>query len=98
MKHVTKIELPKENGKQNNGKDNKLLTSNFEVKMQNQKVEELISYFHLSNKLSNPRLILEVTKNYGEFMLILNQIKTNGQSMVFYNTWVSMIQQRIQML
>ena len=43
---------------------------------------------HMSNKLSNSRLILEVSKlevskNYGEFTLILNQIKTNGQSKVF---------------
>ena len=53
---------------------------------------------HLSNKFSNSRLTLEVTKNYREFMLILSQIKTNGQCMVYYNKWVSILQQRIQML
>ena len=52
----------------------------------------------LSNKLSYSRLILELTKNYGEFMLVLNQIKTSGQSMVYYNIWVSILQQKIQML
>ena len=35
VKDVTEIELPKENGEQNNAKDNKLLTTNFEVKMEN---------------------------------------------------------------
>ena len=65
-----------------------------------QKIKKLKGLYpiHLSNKLSNSRLILEVTKNYGEFMLISNQIKTNGQYIVFYNIWVSILQQRIQML
>ena len=44
VKHVTEIELPKENGEQNNGKENKLLMTNFEVKVENCKVEGLISY------------------------------------------------------
>ena len=44
VEDVTEIELPKENGEQNNAKKDKLLTSNFEVKVENQKVEGLITY------------------------------------------------------
>ena len=44
VKHVTEIELPKENGEQNNAKEDKLQTTNFEVKVENQKVEGLITY------------------------------------------------------
>ena len=44
VKHVTEIELPKENGEQNNAKEDKLLTTNFEVKVENRKVEGLITY------------------------------------------------------
>ena len=44
MKHVTEIELPKENGEQNNAKENKLLTTKFEVKIENRKIEGPITY------------------------------------------------------
>ena len=44
VEDVTKIELPKENGEQNNAKEDKLLTTNFEVKAENRKVEGLITY------------------------------------------------------
>ena len=44
MKHVTEIELHKENGEQNNAKEDKLHSTNFEVKMENRKVEEIITY------------------------------------------------------
>ena len=44
MADVTEIELPKKDGEQNNAKDNKLLTTNFEVKPENQRVEGLITY------------------------------------------------------
>ena len=37
------------------------------------------------NNFSNSRLILELTKKYGEFMLILDQIYLNGQLMLSYN-------------
>ena len=66
MKHVTEIEQHKVNGEKDNGKEDKLLTTNFEVKMENRKLKG--SYpIYLSNKLSNLRLILEVAKNYGSF-------------------------------
>ena len=70
---MTEIEPPKENGEQNNGKDNKLPTTNFEVKMENQTVEGLIT-FSFEQQYSNSKLILEVAKKYGEFILILNHI------------------------
>ena len=44
LEDVTEIELPKENGEQNNATDDKLLTTNFEVKVENRKVEGLITY------------------------------------------------------
>ena len=40
----TEIELPRENGEQNNAKEDKLLTPNFDVKAENRKVEGLITY------------------------------------------------------
>ena len=39
MKDVTEIDVPKENGEHSNAKENKLLTTNFEVKVENRKVE-----------------------------------------------------------
>ena len=44
VEDVTEIEVPKENGVQNNAKEDKLLTTNFEVKAENRKVEGLITY------------------------------------------------------
>ena len=41
---MTKFESPKENGEQVTVKDNKLLTTNYTVEIQNQKVEGLITY------------------------------------------------------
>ena len=43
-KDVNEFEPTKENGEQNIGKENKLLSTNFEVKIENQKVEWLITY------------------------------------------------------
>ena len=94
-KHVTEVELPKENGEQNNIHKNILLSTNFEVKVGNQKLKG--SYPIHINKNSNLRLILEVSKKYGEFMLILNPINRNGLAMASSNIWVSILQHRIQM-
>ena len=44
VEDVTEIELPEENGEQNNAKDDKLLTTNFEVKPVNRRAEGLIAY------------------------------------------------------
>ena len=44
VEDVTEIELPKENGEQNNPKEDKLLTTNFEMEIETRKVERLITY------------------------------------------------------
>ena len=49
MKDVTEIDLPKENGEQNNAQEDKLL--HFEVKVENRKVEGLITYSTLSTDI-----------------------------------------------
>ena len=41
---VIEIETSTMNGEQNNGKENKLLTINFQVEIENRKVEGLITY------------------------------------------------------
>ena len=41
---VIEIETSTMNGEQNNGKENKLLTTNFQVEIENRKVEGLITY------------------------------------------------------
>ena len=44
VEDVTEIELPKENGEQNNAREDKLVITNFEVKDENRKVGGLITY------------------------------------------------------
>ena len=44
VEDVTEIELPKENGEQNNAKEDEHLTTNFEMQSENRKVEGLITY------------------------------------------------------
>ena len=44
VEDVTEIELPKENGEQNNAKEDKLLPTNFEMEIENRKVEGPITY------------------------------------------------------
>ena len=43
-KSVIEIEPPKENGEQEIGKQNKLLTTTFQIEIENRKVERLITY------------------------------------------------------
>ena len=64
-KSVIEIEPPKENGEQEIGEQNKLLTTKFQIEIENQKVEGLITNL-TDHKFSNSRLILEITKNCGE--------------------------------
>ena len=89
MEDVSEIELPKENGEQNNAKEDELLTTNFEMDIENRKVEGPITYSTI-NIYSDSRSNLELTKKYGELILILNEMKTNEQSMAFYYIGVSM--------
>ena len=65
VKHVTEIELHKENGSKIMQKRTNSLLPILKLKWKTKKLKG--SYpIHLSNKLSNSRLILEVTKKYGE--------------------------------
>ena len=82
--HVIEIESHAGNGEQTNIHHNKLLTTNIEVKVENQKLKGSYIIQQL-NKYSNSRLILEVTKKYGEFILIFNEFTVNGQLMPFYS-------------
>ena len=94
--NVYEIETHTENGEQNNIQENKLLTTNFEVKVENQKLKSS-SPIQQINKYSNLTSILELTKKYREFMLIFNQFTVSGQLMPFYSLWVFMQQLKIQM-
>ena len=51
-KSVIEIEPPKENGEQEIGKQTKLLTNKFQIEIENQKVEGLITY-NLFNRATN---------------------------------------------
>ena len=44
VEDVTEIELPKQNGEQNNAREDEHLTTNFEMQSENRKVEGLITY------------------------------------------------------
>ena len=70
-KSVIEIEQPTENGEQEIGKQDKLLTTKFQMEIENQKVEGLITY-STENKYSYSRLILEIAKNCGELILSLH--------------------------
>ena len=91
-KCVIEIEPPKQNEDQKIGKEDKLLATNFEVKMENQKDERLISYSFEQQIVKfkvNSGTNQEVRGVYSDFQ--------SYQSMAFYNIWVFMPQQKIQM-
>ena len=70
-KSVIEIEPPKENGEQEIGKQHELLTSTFQIEIENRKVEGLIAY-STEQQIFKSRLILEITKNCGELILSLH--------------------------
>ena len=86
--NVTEEQIYGNNGEQNK-QENKLPTTHFEVKVKNRKVEGLITY-STDQQTFKLRSILELTKKYGEFILIFNQFIVNGPLMPFYNIWVFM--------
>ena len=63
---MIEIEPPQENGEQENGKQDKLLTTTFQIEIENRKVEGLITYSADQVEYSNSRLIL------GELILNLH--------------------------
>ena len=78
-----------ENNREQNKQENKLLPTNFEAKIKKGKVERLITY-STDQQIFKLKSILELTKKYGEFILIFNQFIVNGPLMPFYNTWIFM--------
>ena len=84
---VTQMQTYENNGEQNKPQE-KLLTTNFEVK-ENRVVEGLITY-------STDQQIFKLKVNSGtdkeerESILIFNQSTVNGRLMPFYNIWVFM--------
>ena len=72
-KSVIEIGPPKENGEQEIGKQDKLLTTTFQIEIEKPKVEGLITY-STEQQISNSRLILEITKNCGKLILSLHYL------------------------
>ena len=71
-KPISEFELPKENGEQIIVllQENKLLTTDYTVEIQNQKVEGLITYF-VDQQFSNSRLPMD-TKNPKKPLILIN--------------------------
>ena len=84
--NLNELQTYENNGEQNKQQD-KLLTTNFEVKVKTEKLKGS-KPVQLTNRYSNLRSILELTKKYGEFILIFNQFIVNGPLMPFNNIWV----------
>ena len=94
VKDVTEIDLPKENGEQNNAKEDKLLFSNFEVKVENRKVVGLITY-------STDQQIFKFKVNSGtnqELCRVNVDSKSNQNKWTIHGILQHILQHRIQML
>ena len=94
VKDVTEIDLPKENGEQNNAKEDKLLFSNFEVKVEIRKVVGLITY-------STDQQIFKFKVNSGsnqELCRVYVDSKSNQNKWTIHGILQHILQQRIQML
>ena len=77
VEDVTEIELPKVNGEQNNTKEDELLPTNFEMEIENRKVEGLITY-STHQQIFKFKVKSGTDQEVWEFILILNQIETNA--------------------
>ena len=72
---MIEIEPPIENGEQDIGKENKLLTTNFHVEMENRKVEALITYsfeqqiFKFKVNFGNNQVLWEVNADFTSYEL-----------------------------
>ena len=86
--NVTEMQTYENNGEQNK-QEEELLTTNFEVKVENQKVEGLITYStdqHVFKSMVNSGTDQEVWGIYIDFQ----SIHRKGPLMPFYNIWVFM--------
>ena len=86
----------KTNGEQNNVRENKLLTTNFELKVENRKDEGLITY-STDQQIFKFKVNSGTNQEVGGSMLTLNHITVNGQLMPSYSIGVFILQLRIQM-
>ena len=86
---VNEIETYENNGEQNDVQDNKLLTTNLQVKLKT-KVDGLITYstdqqiFKFKVSSASNQEVWGVYTDFDSFFIV------NGQLMPFYNIWVSM--------
>ena len=83
VQDVTEIELPKVNGEQNNAKQDKLLTTNFEMQIENRKVKGLITY-STDQQIFKFKVKSGTDQEVWGVYIDSQSIKTNGQFMVFY--------------
>ena len=86
--NITEMQTYGNNGEQNKQED-KLLTTNFEVKVKNRKGEGLITY-STDQQIFKLKVNSETDQEVWELILIFNQFIVNGQLMPFYNIWVFM--------
>ena len=87
--NVTEMQTYENNGEQNNAQEEKLLATNFEVKVENRKVKGLTTYStdqQIFKFKVNSGTDQEVWGVYIDFQSII----VNGQLMPFYSIWVSM--------
>ena len=89
MEDVTEIELPKENGEENNVKVDELLTTNFEMQSENRKVEGPITY-STDQQIFKFKVKSGTDQEVWGVYIDSRSNKKNGQSMGFYYIWVSM--------
>ena len=86
-----------ENGEQTIVKENKVLSTNLPIEIENRKVELLINY-------CLDQQIFKFKVNSGKNLELwgvnvdFKSYQTNGQFMEFFNLWVSIIQMRILVL
>ena len=85
---VNDIQPYTENGQQNNVQEDELLTTNFEVNVENRKVEGLITH-SIDQQIFKFKVNSGSNQELWGFILIFNQFRVNGQFMPFYSTWVS---------
>ena len=87
-KSEIEIDPPKENGEQEIGKHDKLLTTTFQIEIENRKVEGLITY-------STAQKIFKFKVNSWGVNIEFTLYELNWTIMLSCNIWVSIIQKRI---
>ena len=78
-------------------KENKVLSTNLPIEIENRKVEGLITY-SLDQQIFKFKVNSGKSLNLWGVNVDLKSYQTNGQFMEFFNLWVPIIQQRILVL